>query len=695
MSTHSGGSPGSWEEIMTTRRQVLGYASAFAAVAAPTSEALAQAVSAAGSNFNASGLVGTLEGPTQVDTIPTSFKEAPALAELVRQGKLPPVAQRLPSEPMVLKPLQSIGRYGGTWRRGFIGPSDGENGNRLNSSDKLLFWDATGSKIVPSVAKRYEMSADGKTTTLFLRKGMKWSDGTPFTADAFVFWYEDLYSNKDIVPVPIANMAPMGKPGRLVKIDETTVQFQFDVPYFLFLSLLAGDTQIGGGQSIQQSIGQSFGAYTPGHYLKQFLPKYSSEAEVNRRAREMGYENWGRALAVKKDWELNPDLPTIGPWHTVKPINTPTWTMERNPYYWVVDTEGNQLPYIDNVVMTLAEDLEVVNLRAMAGEYDLQERHIDLQKLPLILDNRDRGNYDVHLDLAYNGADTAIQINLSYVADPEVAKWLQNADFRRALSLGIDRNELNQTFWLGLGTPGSAAPAEVMPESPGLEWRDKWSTYEPDRANKMLDAIGLAKKDRDGYRLRTDNGQRLVLQIECIAAMLDYPKQMEMVAQHWRKIGIYGDVKQMERGLAFQRIAANQDQIDVWTNGGTELIFMYPRHCLPVDPTEAHLGVEIAKWYSSNGQQGTAPTDPELKRALELFRSAAGQQEAERNKTAQEIWKIIVDQQYSIGTVGQSPAQFGVRIVSRKLGNIPSRVCIAQHCRTPGTSHPETWYFKA
>jgi peptide/nickel transport system substrate-binding protein len=680
--------------MMTTRRQVLGYGSALATVGAPAGRALAQAVTATG-NFHASGLVGTLEGAAQVATIPTSFKEAPALAELVRQGKLPPVAQRLPSEPMVMKPLDGIGRYGGTWRRGFIGPSDGENGNRLNASDKLLFWDPTGSKIVPSVAKGWEMSRDGKTTTLFLRKGMKWSDGAPFTADAFVFWYEDLYLNKDIVPTPISDMSPNGKPGRLVKIDETTVQFQFDVPYFLFVDMLPGDTMIGGGQSVRQAGGNTYGAYSPGHYLKQFLPKYSSESEVNRRAREMGYDNWGRMLSVRKDWQLNPELPTLGPWHTVRPINTPTWTMERNPYYWVVDTEGNQLPYIDNIVMTLAEDTEVVNLRAMAGEYDMQERHIDLQKLPLILDNRERGKYDVHLDLAYHGADTAFHFNQSYVADREVAKWLHTADFRRALSLAIDRDQLNQTFWLGLGTPGSTAPAEVMPESPGPEWRNKWSTCEPDRANKMLDALGLTKKDRDGYRLRTDNGDRLVIQVQAVKALLDWPKHAEMVAQQWRKIGIYADVKEMERGLAFERIAANQHHISVWTNGGTELIYLYPRLCLPVDAIEAHLGPEIGKWYSSDGKQGMEPPDPELKRALALFRSAAGQQEDERNKTAQEIWKILVDQQYSIGTVGQSPAQFGVRIVSRRLGNIPSRVCIAQHCRTPGTSHPETWFFKA
>ena len=194
---------------MTTRRTFLGSGALFAAASATSVDALAQAVSAK-SGFDQSGLVGKLEGPSQSTIIPTSFKEAPQLAELVKAGKLPPVASRLPAEPLVLKPLESTGKYGGTWRRAFIGPSDGENGNRIMASDKLLFWDPTGSKIVPSVAKGYEQSADGKITTLFLRRGMRWSDGAPFTADDFVFWYEDMYLNKDIVPNVIADMAAGG-----------------------------------------------------------------------------------------------------------------------------------------------------------------------------------------------------------------------------------------------------------------------------------------------------------------------------------------------------------------------------------------------------------------------------------------------------------------------------------------------------
>src|ERR1700760_631905 len=201
----------------------------------------------------ASGLVGELQGPTMITDPakwPTKFQEAPMLAERVKAGKLPPVAERVPAEPMVWQPLHEIGKYGGTWRRAFTGPGDVENANRINASDKCFFWSADGSKIVPSVAKAYELSDDGKAYTMHLRKGMKWSDGAPFTADDFVFWFQDIYFNRDIVPTPIADMAPAGKPGRLVKIDETTVQFQFDVPYYLLLDVLAGDTLLGGGQSV-------------------------------------------------------------------------------------------------------------------------------------------------------------------------------------------------------------------------------------------------------------------------------------------------------------------------------------------------------------------------------------------------------------------------------------------------------------
>ena len=385
--------------------------------------------------------IGKLEGPEIIrepGRFPKTFKEAPMLADLVKAGKLPPVEKRLPdpSDLMVVKPVKEIGKHGGRWRRGFTGPADSENGNRICSTDKLLMWDYTGSKITPSLVKDWRLSDDGTSTVIFLRQGLKWSDGQPFTADDFVFWYTDMYQNRELVPTPAPEFQINGKPGRLVKRDDYTVIFEFPEPYFLFVDILAGDTLIGGGQATMMARSAFMGAYAPAHYLKQFLPKYSSLDEVQRKARAAGFDSWVSYIRNRTNWALNPELPVLTPWRTVTPINTPTWTLERNPYYWAVDTAGNQLPYIDRIVMTLAENLEVLNLRAIAGEYDLQERHVGLAKLPVYIQNQKKGNYRIHLDTSPSGCDSALLINTAYEADPEVAKWLGERDFRRALALG-------------------------------------------------------------------------------------------------------------------------------------------------------------------------------------------------------------------------------------------------------------------
>ena len=404
-------------------------------------------------------MIGKLEGPEfllDAAQFPKKFGESPKLAEMVKAGTLPAVEKRLPDleDLMVIKPLTEIGKYGGTWRRAFTGPADHENGNRINSMDKILHFDYKGNNIMPSLAKGWKVSDDGKTITIYLRKGAKWSDGEPLTADDFMFWFEDIYSNPAIVPTPFPEMQINGKPGVMKKIDDFTVAFEFPEPYAYFVYQLAGSTGIGAGFATRGGFQNWGGACCPAHYLKQFLPKYSSEAEVTKLAKDGGFDNWVSLLKNKYSWALNPEVPTMTPWLTTSPINTPTWSMKRNPYFWAVDTEGNQLPYIDEITFTLAENTEVANLRAIAGEYDLQERHMGLAKLPVFLENAEKGNYSVHLDPAFNGSDVAIHIGNAYTGDPEIAKWLRTKDFRHALSLGIDRDQLNEAFWLGVGTPG-------------------------------------------------------------------------------------------------------------------------------------------------------------------------------------------------------------------------------------------------
>jgi peptide/nickel transport system substrate-binding protein len=615
------------------------------------------------------------------------------LDALVEDGTLPPVEERVPLEPLVVEPVEGIGVFGGTLRRGFTGPGDDENGNRWASGDKLIFWDYTGTEFRPALAKSWEWNEDSTVLTISLRDGHKWSDGAPFTADDFVFWYEDIYTNEDLVPVPHGSFAINGQQGRIEKVDDLTVQFVFPEPYPLFLTILGGTTFMGSGHVTNR--GFHGGSYAPAHYLKQFHPKYTAQADVDAIAAEENVEDWIALFRLKNQWSLNPDLPVLAPWRTAQPANTTTWVLERNPFYYEVDPEGNQLPYIDQIQMGLAENLEVLNLRAIAGEYDLQERHTDIAKLPVFLENMEQGDYSVHLDPGAYGSDATLQINHSYDADPEVAQWLHNVDFRRALSLGIDRDQLNETFWLGVGQPGTVAPDVSVPQSPGEEWRTKWAVRDVDQANQLLDGLGLTEKDGEGYRLRSDGEGRLRLEVFAISgAFVPFPRIAQSIAQQWQEIGIQLDVSELERNLGMTRMRNNEHQIFMWANDGSELIYAFPRHALPIDPGEAMMGPLIARWYVTGGEEGMAPQEEAMLEAIELYDSAGGQDTEESNQTAQEIWKILVDNVFSIGTVGVSPAVMGIRIVKNTMGNIPARQVNMQHARTPQSSHPATFFFR-
>jgi peptide/nickel transport system substrate-binding protein len=669
------------------------------AVVALAAGDVAERLAVAGAPASSGGgtsLVGKLEGPEVISDpakFPKTFKEAPQLAELVKAKKLPPVAERIGQDPLVLKPVHGIGKYGGTWRRGFTGPADFWNGYRCCSGpDTLLFWDYTGDRPVPNIAKGWELQDDGRTLILHLRRGMKWSDGHPFTADDFLFWYEDMYSNKELVPLPSSVMTINGKPGELSKVDTSTVMFKFPDPYYMLPDVLAGSTALG-GQAHQGLFGM--GGYAPAHYLKQFHPKYVSKDQLDQRVKESKFDNWVRLFLFKNDWALNPELPVLSPWKTATPINTPTWTLERNPYSIWVDTEGNQLPYIDRVVLTLAENLEVLNLRVIAGEYDLQERHVDLGKVPVIIENQQRGGYKLSLDPGDYGGDMIIKFNLSYEADPEIAKWFNTADFRRALSLGIDRDQINETFWLGTGTPSSVVPADHNRYNPGPEYRTLWSTHDPKKANEMLDKIGLDKKDAEGYRLRSDGKGRLRIEITTLGGQfLQFTQISEMIREHWKKIGIDLTVQEVERSLAIKRSAANEQQLGAWNNDGSEHLFTFPGHVFPFSvDTVSTSGPLYAKWFHSSGAQGKEPP-PRLRELMEKFQKAFGVPEEERLKLGKEVWKIAAEEVYIIGVIGMGAASMGVRIAKNNLGNIPARQYNSPDGKTPGISRPVTFYWK-
>jgi peptide/nickel transport system substrate-binding protein len=249
-------------------------------------------------------------------------------------------------------------------------------------------------------------------------------------------------------------------------------------------------------------------------------------------------------------------------------------------------------------------------------------------------------------------------------------------------------------FFLGLGTPGSPVVTELSPENPGAEYRERWSTHDPKRANELLDQLGLTKRDAEGFRLRSDGKGRLRIPLEtAAAAFLPWTKHAEMIVQQWRQIGIQGDVKEVERSLYTTRLDNSEAPITLWSNGGTELLYLYPSLALPL-AAQAPMGIPFYRWFASGGKEGRKPADPQLLNAIQLFTSGLVQKEAERNKTAQEIWKILVEEQWSIGVVGLSPAFLGVRLASTRLGNVPARQVNAQHMRTPSGARPTTLFFK-
>ena len=654
------------------------------------------AVAALAQSAGKSAFIGKLEGPevvTDPAKLPKNLKEAPQLAALVKAGKLPPVAERIGQDPLVIKPLREIGTYGGTWRGGFTGPADFWNGYRCCSGpDHLLFWDYTGDKVTPNIARGYEMQDGGRTLVIHLRRGMKWSDGRPFTADDFVFWFEDIYRNKDLIPTPSAAMAINGKQGEVQKVDTHTVKFKFPDPYYLLPDVLAGSTPLGG--HAQQGM-NGMGGYAPAHYLKQFHPKYVGKDELDKKVKDAKFDSWVRQFLFKNDWALNPELPVLTPWKTITPSNTATWTLERNPYSVFVDTEGNQLPYIDRVVLTLAENLEVINLRAIAGEYDFQQRHLDLGKLPVFIENQQKGNYKLHLDPGDYGGDMIIKFNLSYEADPEVAKWMNTTDFRRALALGIDRDQINETFWLGTGTPSSVVPADSNKYNPGPQYRKLWATLDVKKANEMLDKVGLSKKDGEGYRLRTDGKGRLRIEIMTLGGQfLQFTQIAEMIREQWKRIGIDLTVQEVERSLALKRTAANEQQLGAWNNDGSEHLFTFPLHVFPWEVAAVSTsGPLYARWFHSAGTQGKEPP-ARMRELMEKFKKAYGVPEKERIELGKEVWKIAAEEVYIIGVIGMGPASMGVRVVKTNMGNIPSRQYNSPDGKTPTISRPVTFFYK-
>src|SRR5262245_65476032 len=278
--------------------------------------------------------------------------------------------------------------------------------------------------------------------------------------------------------------------------------------------------------------------------------------------------------------------------------------------------------------MTLGENLEVINLRAIAGEYDSQARHIDISKVPVLQENQQKGAYPVYLDPPDQGADVALFCNQSFDKDAEIAKWLSSREFRIALSHGIDRRQINETFLLGLGQTGSAAPGERTLYYPGPEYKTLHTAYDVKKANEMLDKLGLAKKDSEGYRLRADGKGRLRLALTTYVGFLPFTQIAEMMVEQWKKIGIRGEVQEMERGAATTRVQNNEHQIYFETQWGADNIYGHFPFIFP-DQSGSPMGPLYGLWYASAGSKGKTPP-ARMRELMDKYRKSFGRSEERR-----------------------------------------------------------------
>lgn len=263
------------------------------------------------------------------------FGEAPQLAQTVIGGNLPPVDQRLPSQPMVIQTFGQTGQYGGTLRRFYLGPSDGCNFFRVSRAS-LVRFSTDGFSFIPSVARGWEVSDDGKQWTFFLREGMKWSDGDSFNADDILFQYEEVILNEELSGGATPSfLRSLDKAATVEKIDDVTVRFNFPNPNFIFLEIAA--------QADEACYGSTRNIpWTPSHYMKQFHIKFNPNA--NEDAKAAGFEDWTQLYDDKVSYNLNPDKPAISPWHFTSPLGGQLVRAERNPFFWAVDPRGQPAP---------------------------------------------------------------------------------------------------------------------------------------------------------------------------------------------------------------------------------------------------------------------------------------------------------------------------------------------------------------
>lgn len=598
-----------------------------------------------------------------------NFSEAPGLAHAVAQGVLPPIGDRLPLQPVVIDPPEQLGPYGGVWRIYGVSESDIAGWANLRLlAESLLRWDPLGEGVLPNVARSWQIKDDGRVFVFQLREGQRWSDGQLFTAHDIGFWYQFILLNRQLTPVIPEDLANAdGSPFELVIPDDYTVEFHFKEPKGLFLWRWAAAT--------------SLVAMTPAHYLRPYVPDDEGQLSPALRGKlsQSGLQHWRQLFARVNAWD-NTARPTLRAWQVVK--NGRPLIMERNPFYWKVDPSGQQLPYIDTLRFEVF-DPEIITMRALDGEVQKQLRHIQFQNYPLLMKRRDNGQYRVLHWLRESANELVIMLNLNHT-DPVKRELFHDKRFRVALSHALDRDEINEVYFFGMGTPRQPVP---LPGSyfykPGMA--ERYLDHKPEKTEALLDAIGL-ERGPDGMR-RLPDGRPLVIRIDAITLPGGGHRVLELITSQWKDAGIDARLNLIGRSLFHQRIESSQHDASIWDDTTGMWPILDARFYLP-SSSMSYQGPAYARWFTSGGRAGEEPPLPMLE-AMEFFRRMEQTVDQEKQREYfSELLRVSGENLWVIGTLGQTPQPV---IVRNDFRNVPEVAFDSWRFRTPFNTMPEAY----
>ena len=410
----------------------------------------------------------------------------------------------------------------------------------------------------------------------------------------------------------------------------------------------------------------------PKHYLKQFHPKYTPMEEIEKKLVEHGgFDFWYQLFEDRAErsfsMSMNPDLPTIDAYY-LKTKEPERLVFERNPYYWKTDPAGNQLPYIDQVVVRKAADITTANAWIVTGQDDFNGFHTSLQQLPTYRQYEQQSNYRILLYRGTFGTEVLIQFNQT-IEDPVLRAIFQDVRFRRAMSHAINREEINEVLYFGLGEPRNTT---VLPISSAYreEFAKSYIEYDPDLANRLLDEMGLDKRDSDGFRIRPD-GRRLSITIDYTESDTPKTPTLELVKEYWEAVGVQTQLNYMTNTLVAERATANLIQVGIHhADRSTDpLVFTEPFWYAPVQVGwEQTTWPLYAQWYNSGGTAGEEPPD-HVKELLDIFnRMQRTTDENERVSLLQQLLQRQAENLWTLGTVGNAPF---VIIVQNAVRNVP------------------------